>query len=91
MGRVTVKVIPSSTRNQLVGWLNETLKIKVTAPAKKGKANQAVIKLLAKVLNLSHDRITIITGEAQRVKIIEINDFDQVELITKLTQSDIFR
>lgn len=89
MARITVKVSPSSGRNQVVGWLDETLKVKVTAPAEKGKANQALIKLLAKVLNLAHDRVTIITGEAQRVKIIEIEDFDQVELITKLTQSGI--
>ena len=39
MGRLNVKVGPGSSRNQIVGWLGDALKIKVTAPPEKGKLN----------------------------------------------------
>ena len=54
--KFTVKVIPNASRDQLVGWFGETdqqLKIKVAAQPERGKANQAVKKLLAKYFGVS--------------------------------------
>ncbi|MGI9178416.1 MAG: DUF167 domain-containing protein, partial [Pirellulales bacterium] len=41
--RLRVKIVPGSSRNEIVGWLGDALKIKVTAPPEKGKANDAVV------------------------------------------------
>ena len=52
-----MKVVPGSSRDQVVGWLGDASKIKVTAPPEKGKANEAVIELLAEPLGVGTDAI----------------------------------
>lgn len=87
--KFTVKVIPNASRDQLVGWLGETgqqLKIKVAAPPEKGKANQAVKKLLAKQLGVKLAQITILSGQTNSVKQIEIIDFSDNDLHIALNQ-----
>jgi hypothetical protein len=76
MARLNVKVVPGSSRNQIVGWLGDALKIKVTAPPEKGLANEAVIELLAEALGLSSKDIEIESGHSSPSKIVAINGLD---------------
>ncbi|MFV2005679.1 MAG: DUF167 domain-containing protein [Gammaproteobacteria bacterium] len=46
--KLHIKVIPSSSKDCIAGWLEDTLKVKVKAPSEKGKANKSVIKILEK-------------------------------------------
>ena len=70
--RLTIKVIPKAKLNKIIKLDNNSYQIYTTTPPDKGKANQAIIKLLAKELNLSKSKITIIKGKKSRHKIIEI-------------------
>lgn len=76
MGRLNVKVVPGSSRDQIVGWLGDALKIKVMAPPEKGAANNAVIGLLAKTLGLSTNAIHIESGHASPTKVITVTGLD---------------
>lgn len=76
MARLNMKVVPGSSRNQIVGWLGDALKIKVTAPPEKGQANEAVIELLAEALGLSSKDIEIESGHSSPSKIIAITGMD---------------
>jgi len=82
MGRLTVKVVPGSSRNQIVGWLGGSLKIKVTAPPEKGRANEAVVALLAKKFGITADHIRIESGHSSPSKVVTIEGMDD-EAITK--------
>jgi len=57
-----IKVMTKSKCNEIVGWKDDILKIKVTAVPEKGKANIAVVKLLAIVLHISMNEIQIKSG-----------------------------
>jgi len=69
---ISVKVSSKSKIN-LVTQLNDThFTIHTTAAPDKGKANQAVLKLLATHLKIPKSRLTIIKGETTRQKLIKI-------------------
>ncbi len=74
--KLHVKVIPSSSKDTIAGWLEHCLKIKVQAPAEKGKANKAVIRLLEKTLELPRGSIEISGGSTSTRKMLEIKSED---------------
>jgi uncharacterized protein (TIGR00251 family) len=75
--RLSVKVLPSSSRDVIVGWLGEALKIKVRAPAEKGRANKAVEKVIANLLGISMRSVSVVSGHTTALKIIEISDISE--------------
>lgn len=67
-----VKVVPGSSRDVIAGVLGSRLKVKVAAAAEKGKANQAVLALLAQALGVSKTRCAMVFGHTAAEKTIEI-------------------
>ena len=69
-------MIPRSSINAVVGWANpqqDTVLLKVTAPATDGKANEAVVKLLAAELDIPRSAVTITRGETSRNKLVTLD------------------
>lgn len=66
-----IKVIPNARKTQVVVEENR-YKVYVNEQPENGKANQAVITLLASFLNVKAKNITIIKGEHAREKVVEI-------------------
>ena len=67
-----VRVTPNASRAQ-VAWDGTRFQIRVTCPPEDGKANEAVVKLLAKHFDVPKTTIRIKTGMASRTKIVEIS------------------
>ena len=74
--RLKVKVVPGSSRDRIVGWLGEALKIRVMAPPEKGRTNEAVVSLLAERLGLPTDAVSVVSGHSSASKVITINGMD---------------
>lgn len=66
-----VKIIPNASRNKIVGWHNDALKIKIKAPPRKSKANKELTSFLAKEWNIPKSSIEIIKGEKSRIKVLK--------------------
>lgn len=76
---ITVKLTPKAARNEVQGWSegvegNKILKCSVTTVPEKGKANKALITLLSKHFRVPKSAISILRGETDRIKTIEIKD-----------------
>jgi uncharacterized protein (TIGR00251 family) len=75
MERILLKVYlhPKSSRNEVVGPYRDGIKVKVTAPPVEGKANEALIRFLAKEFGISPSCIEIVGGIHSREKILRIS------------------
>lgn len=65
---VSVRVTPRAKRNEVGDVRNGMLQVRTTAPPADGKANQAVIKLLAEFIGVAPSRITLLRGTTSRNK-----------------------
>lgn len=70
-----VKVIPKSSKTELVGYLADgTWKVKVAAPPEKGKANRALCEFLAEKLGVAKSKVRIVAGETSSLKRISVDE-----------------
>jgi uncharacterized protein (TIGR00251 family) len=70
--RLSVRVIPNAGRDQIVGWVDDSLKVKLQAVPEDGKANKALCGLLAKAVGCRPRDVVILTGEKSRLKSVSI-------------------
>jgi uncharacterized protein len=76
MGRINVKVVPSSSRDSIVEWLGKSLKIKVKASPEHCKANAGAIELLAAKLDIDRGLIEVVSGQSSLSKVLSIPGLD---------------
>ena len=69
--KIQVKVKPNS-RTEELRQEGDSFIVKVKEPPKEGKANQAVVKLLAEHFGVPHSRVRILSGFRSRNKVIEV-------------------
>jgi len=82
---LTIRVTPRARKTQFGGVLEDgTLRIRVAAPPVEGKANQALIKFLAKVLGVRKSRIEIVAGERGLDKILSVVGMTAEEVEEKI-------
>jgi len=74
--RLRLKVQPKARREGIAGWTSDSegvaLKLSVGAPPEDGKANAAVIALLAESLGVAKSAISVVSGATDRRKLVEI-------------------
>lgn len=72
-----IKVRPGAAKTAVRGSLDteegQTIKIDVAAPAERGRANEELVRYLARELSVSKDKIKIISGAGERVKLVKIS------------------
>ena len=82
--RVRLRVSPGARRNELVGRHGEGWKVRVSAPPEGGRANDAVLDLLARELSLPRRSLSIVSGQAAREKVVRMEGIDRAETDRRL-------
>jgi len=71
---IRVKVIPKSSRDEIVGELEDgTWKVKVTAAPERGKANAAVCELIASHFKIPKSRVEVVSGHTSHLKQVRVD------------------
>jgi len=78
------KIVPGSSRTCVCGLLDGMLKIKISAPPEKDKANRSLIEFLAKQLGVKKSAISIISGQTNPIKQVQALGISADALIEKL-------
>jgi uncharacterized protein (TIGR00251 family) len=73
-GKLTfkVRVVPRSSRNEIVGEHDGALRVRLTAPPVEGAANAALVRTLARAFDVSPGAVEIISGQGSRTKTVSI-------------------
>ena len=82
--RISVKVAAGAANNAIGGWQDECLKIRICTAPERGKANAALISLLAQALELSKSAIVIVKGQHCAHKTIEVTGLSRQDIMARL-------
>lgn len=78
---ISVRVNPRSPKNEISEILQDgTIKVRLTAPPVDGKANQALIEFIAKVLDVKTNQVDIVAGQTGKDKLITITGLNPEEV-----------
>lgn len=75
-----VKVQPKASRNEVVGFEGEALKVRVTAPPADGEANAALLGLLARHFGCPRSALTLVRGHKSRDKLVRVSGLSPREI-----------
>ena len=82
--RLQLRVSPGAARSAVVGRHGTGWKVRVAAPPEGGKANAAVVRLLADALAVPPERVRIVSGHASRDKTVALEGLEPDELERRL-------
>ncbi len=83
--KIKIYIQPNSKKSGYAGLYDGLPKLKITAPPVDGAANSEIIKIFSKLLNIPKSDIIISSGQASRIKILDINtDKSHEEIINKI-------
>jgi len=86
MTRLRLKVSPGAARTEIAGRHGDAWKVRVTAAPERGRANDAVIRLLAERLDLPRASVSVVSGQSSREKIVELHGLDPGEAERRLEE-----
>jgi uncharacterized protein len=79
-----VRVHPNASRNEITGWRDGVLQVKVAAPPEKGKANQELTDFLSRTLGVKKSAVAIVKGQTSRNKAITIEGMSLEDIFKNL-------
>ena len=75
-----VRTQPGARRDEIVGVRDGVLVARVSAPAREGRANQALCQLIARRLGIRSSRVSVVRGERSREKLVRVEGVDRADL-----------
>jgi uncharacterized protein len=74
---IRIKLLPRSSRSQVMGMEGDLYRVKVNAPPVDGEANKELVSMIAKRLRVPKGAIEIIAGKTSRMKVLRVSGIDE--------------
>jgi uncharacterized protein (TIGR00251 family) len=84
MARVEITVSPGAARTELVGRHGGGWRARVAAPPERGRANRALVELVAELAGVGRERVAVVAGAGSRRKVLEVEGLGADELDRRL-------
>jgi len=85
--RLRLRVSPGAGRAGIVGRYGDGWKVRVTAPPEAGRANEAVLRLVAKTLAVPRSAVTLVSGLSGREKIVELTGIGPAQIARRFASA----
>jgi uncharacterized protein (TIGR00251 family) len=82
--RLRLRVSPGAQRTELAGRHGDAWKVRVSAAPERGRANAAVVGLLARRLGVPRGAVSVVSGHAARDKVVELRGLGRAEAERRL-------
>ncbi len=79
-----VRVTPRAGRDEVVGWQDGELRVRLRAPPVDGRANDALRRLLASSLGVPPSGVELVSGAKGRVKRLRVEALSEAEVRQRL-------
>jgi uncharacterized protein len=83
----SVRLTPRASQDKVVGWEGDVLRVRVTAPPVEGKANDALLRLLARALDVPTTRLRLVRGHTQRNKVVAVEGLNEEDVRGRLSST----
>lgn len=84
MTTLKVHVQPGASRDEITGWEDDLLRVRLRARAVEGKANRSLVEFLAEALGLRQRQVVLVKGERSREKLVEVDLPSREEIAIRL-------
>ena len=79
-----VRLTPRAAQDKIAGWEGDVLRVRVTAPPVEGRANEALLRLLARTLDVPTSHLRLARGQTQRNKVVAVEGLSEEEVRARL-------
>lgn len=84
--KISIKIHPNAARNEVVSFIEGVLRVRISAPPVKGKANKELIAFFSRLLHTRKDAISIIKGHTNKKKLVIIDGLSKDTILNLLLQ-----
>jgi uncharacterized protein YggU (UPF0235/DUF167 family) len=85
--RLRLRVSPGAARSEVVGPYGEGWKVRVAAPRERGRANEAVVELVARTVAVPRASVSLVAGASARDKVVVVKGLEQSDAERRLASS----
>jgi uncharacterized protein (TIGR00251 family) len=82
--KIPLRLTPRGGADRIEGWRDGMLRVRVSAPAVDRRANQALLRLIARALGVPAGDVRIVRGEKSRVKLLQVDGMSQEDAEQRL-------